>query len=63
MLSKAIADYDAALRLDPKHASALHGRGIAKLRSGDTDGGKKDVDAAKAIQPTIADEFRGYGIR
>jgi len=63
MFNKAIADYDAALVLDPNHASALYGRGIAKRRSGDAAGGKSDIDAAKAIKSTIADEFASYGIR
>ena len=61
--SKAIADYDAALRLDPKHASALYGRGIAKRRSGNTTAGNSDIDAAVAIKSTIADEFASYDIR
>jgi hypothetical protein len=59
----AIADYDAALRIDPKHAASLFGRGIAKLRSGNVDAGNTDINAAKAIQSTIATEFAGYGIR
>jgi uncharacterized caspase-like protein/Flp pilus assembly protein TadD len=63
MLKQAIADYNAALERDPKHATSLYGRGIAKTRNGDVDGGKRDIDAAKAIQATIADEFAGYGVR
>jgi hypothetical protein len=63
MLGRAISDYNVALERDPKHASSLYGRGVAKTRKGDIDGGKKDIDAAKAIQATIADEFAGYGIR
>jgi hypothetical protein len=59
----AIDDYGAALSLDPKRASSLYGRGIAKTRKGDADAGKRDIAAAKAIQATIADEFAGYGIR
>lgn len=63
MFARAIADYDAALERDPKRPTSLYGRGIAKLSNGDVDGGKKDVDAAKAIQASIADEFAGYGIQ
>jgi uncharacterized caspase-like protein len=63
LLSQAIADYDGALQRDPKHAPSLYGRGIAKTRNGDADAGKHDIDAAKAIQATIADEFAGYGVR
>ena len=32
--ANAIADYDAVLSIDPKQASSLYGRGIARLRSG-----------------------------
>jgi hypothetical protein len=63
MLGRAIADYSKALERDPKHVTALYGRGIAKTRKGDIDGGQHDIDAAKAIKATIADEFAGYGIR
>ena len=62
-MQKAIADYDAALRINPKHASALYGRGIAKRRSGNASGGDGDIAAAKLIQPDIVDEFASYGIR
>src|SRR5437762_1034465 len=37
-LADAIAYYDAALRLDPKIASSLCGRGLSKLRMGDLAG-------------------------
>jgi len=59
----AIADYDAALRINPKHASSLYGRGLAKRRSGNVSGGDGDIAAAKLIQPDIADEFASYGLR
>jgi tetratricopeptide (TPR) repeat protein len=58
----AIADYDAALRINPKHPSALYGRGIAKARTGNAAGGDGDIAAAKLIQPDIAEEFVSYGI-
>ena len=61
--NNAIADYDAALRINPKHPSALYGRGIAKMRTGNAVGGDGDIAAAKLIQPDIADEFASYGIR
>jgi hypothetical protein len=61
--SNAIADYDAALKIDPRHASSLYGRGIAKLRVGNAAGGNGDIAAAKGIHPGIADEFASYGIR
>ena len=49
-LDNAIADYDAALKLNPKLAASLYGRGLAKLKKGDTGGGNADITAAKAIQ-------------
>ena len=61
--SRAIADYDQALQINSKHAPALYGRGMAKLRIGNSSGGNSDVAAAKAIQPDIAEEFAGYGLR
>jgi hypothetical protein len=61
-LDEAIADYNSALQLSPRLASSLFGRGVAKLKKGDTDGGNADIAAAKAIQADVADEFAGYGI-
>jgi len=65
LYQKAIADYNAALSQfrGAKRASALYGRGIAKRRIGLLARGDFDVDAAKALKPTIADEFSNYGIR
>jgi tetratricopeptide (TPR) repeat protein len=76
---RAIADYDQAIQLDPKCARAyvydaavnqnakdadsLFGRGMAKLKSGDSEGGNADIAAAKAIEADIADMFEGYGIK
>lgn len=61
---KAINDYTAALAQLPgeKRATALYGRGVAKRRSGNVAGAKIDMDAAKAIRPTIAEDFASYGI-
>src|SRR5579871_1663116 len=61
---KAIADYTAALSQfrGPKRAGALYGRGIAKRRIGAA-GAKSDIEAAKAFNPAIANEFAGYGIQ
>ena len=59
----AIADYDAALRIDPKLANALYGRGLAKLRRGKTSSGEEDITAAKALRIDIAEEFARYGVQ
>jgi tetratricopeptide (TPR) repeat protein len=54
---KAIAEFDRALALSPKMATALFARGLAKLKNGDAVGGDADIAAAKAIKPSITDEF------
>jgi len=59
----AINDFSSALRVDPKLASALYGRGLARLKNGDKAGGDADISAAKAIQAGIDDDFMRYGVR
>ena len=59
----AIKDYDAALKGDPRLAGSLYGRGIAKLRKGDKNGGAADINAAKSVKADIADEFARYGLK
>lgn len=54
---RAIEDYDIIERLDPKSADGLYGRGLAKLKKGDTEGGNADMTAAKAIDTKIAEQF------
>jgi tetratricopeptide (TPR) repeat protein len=61
-LDDGLADYDEALKLNPKQASSLYGRGLAKLKKGDAAGGEADIAAAKAIQADIAEEFARYGV-
>ena len=43
---KAIADFDAAIKLDPKNVSAYNNRGSAKNEKGDVDGAIEDFNAA-----------------
>jgi len=59
----AIADYDAALKLDPKIAAALYGRELARRARGDNAAGEADIAAAKRIQPDIRNQFQHYGVR
>jgi tetratricopeptide (TPR) repeat protein len=61
---KALADYDAAFSLTriPDHADWLYGRGVTKLKKGDTTGGNADIASAKAIKADIAEEFTKYGL-
>ena len=59
----AIDDYSSALRIDPKLASALYGRGLARLRNGDQAGSDADISAAKTIAAGIDEDFARYGVR
>jgi tetratricopeptide (TPR) repeat protein len=52
----AIADFDLALKHNPKLATALYGRGLAKRRI-DRAAGAADFAAAKAIQPDVFEEL------
>ncbi|MGB3503958.1 MAG: hypothetical protein WBA37_01140, partial [Xanthobacteraceae bacterium] len=58
----AIADFDAALKANPRLTSSLYGRGLAKQRSGATAAGELDITNAKAMDPNIVKEFAGYGV-
>ena len=60
---QAIADFDQALKPRPTLASALYGRGVAKLKKGENASGEAEVSAAKAIKPNVAEEFARYGLR
>jgi len=44
-------------------ASSLYGRGLAKLKKGDTADGDADISAAKAIEAKIVEEFARYGVQ
>ena len=59
---QAIADYSAAIAQNASDADSLYGRGVARLRTGNTAGGNEDIVAAKAIAPSIAEEFKEYGV-
>ena len=62
MFDAAASDFDAALKLNPKLASALYGRGLAKLKNEDGSG-EADIAAAKELQADIAEEFARYGVQ
>jgi len=58
----AIADYDEALKLTPRSAWSLYGRGIAKRHKGLTKEGDADIAAATAIAPELPERARKLGI-
>jgi tetratricopeptide (TPR) repeat protein len=63
---KAIADFDVELSVvsntSYEAAFAFYGRGLAKLKKGDSVGGNTDVAAAKSIRLDIADVFVHFGV-
>jgi tetratricopeptide (TPR) repeat protein len=61
-VDKAIADFDDAVKQNPKNASSLYGRGIAKLRKMKTAEGQADIAAATALSPKISGYFERHGI-
>jgi len=61
-LDKAIENYTAALRLAPKSAWSLYGRGLARVGKGEAEAGNADIEAAKAIRASIADDAKRYGL-
>lgn len=58
---KAISDYDAALKIDPKAAWSLYCRGIAKSNLGKADAAA-DMAAAAALDPGVAERAKRYGL-
>ena len=58
----AIREYDAALQADPNRALALYGRGLARLRNGQTKAGEADQAAAHMLDPSIESQFSVYGL-
>ena len=59
----ALKDFDVALAIAPKQAPSLYCRGLTKLRMGDTAGGNADIEAAKKLNPKIADTYARYGVK
>ena len=60
----AIADDDAALANDSKHAANFRFlRGLSEEAGGRVDAGRVDVAAALAADPHVADEYARWGLR
>jgi tetratricopeptide (TPR) repeat protein len=58
----AVADFDAALARRPRLASSLYGRGIARIRLGQTADGRADLKAAADLDGSVTQLFVTYGI-
>jgi hypothetical protein len=50
------------LKLQPKNAFALYGRGVAKSRKNKNNSGQTDIDAAEMLAPKITERYQRYGI-
>jgi tetratricopeptide (TPR) repeat protein len=59
---RALADFDADLKIEPKNARALYGRGIAKSHMNKRAESDEDIAAAEALAPQIGERYRHYGI-
>jgi tetratricopeptide (TPR) repeat protein len=54
---QSLSDFDVVMWFDPRNALALYARGLTLLKKGDTEAGKSEISAAKAIDPHIAEQF------
>jgi tetratricopeptide (TPR) repeat protein len=61
-LKDAIADYNEALKINPRIAWSLYGRGIAEIRRGSNAEGEADIAAAKAIAPRLPEIAQKIGV-
>jgi tetratricopeptide (TPR) repeat protein len=59
---KSIADYDESLKINPRNAWSLYGRGIDELRKRKTLEGQADMAQATAVWADVAEEFSRRGI-
>jgi tetratricopeptide (TPR) repeat protein len=59
---RALADFDADLKIEPKSARALYGRGVAKARMNKRAEGDEDIAAAQTLTPQVGERYRHYGI-
>ena len=61
-LDRAIADYDAALRLNPSITYSLFGRGVAYSRKGHQAEAAHDIGTARVLDPNIDREMAALHI-
>jgi tetratricopeptide (TPR) repeat protein/predicted aspartyl protease len=59
---KSIDDYDAALKMRPKNAWTLYGRGLAKLKKNNRSQGEADIAEAVKIAPGVAGTYKRMGL-
>jgi hypothetical protein len=56
-----LADYEAALRIEPGNGHYLHGRGLVRRALGMTVEGDADITAAELAEPGIGEAYSTYG--
>lgn len=61
-LDEAITQYTAAIKAQPRDATALYGRGLAELKKGDRAAGEADIAAATGIARNVGAQFRRMGL-
>jgi tetratricopeptide (TPR) repeat protein len=61
--TRAVAEYDAILRVDPACAFALCGRGYCRRALGDFDGAIADLLEGMRLEPALAAEYDRYASR
>jgi tetratricopeptide (TPR) repeat protein len=61
-LDEAISQYAAAIKAQPRAASAFYGRGLAELKKGDKAAGDADLAAAVAIAPSAGEPYKRMGL-
>ena len=59
---KAIADFNDALKLQPKDAQAFYGRGVAESHKNAAAAATADIAAAQAIESRLPERYQRFGI-
>jgi len=59
---KSIGNYDAALKIRPKNAWTLYGRGLAELKKNNRSEGEADIAEAVKISPGVAAAYKRMGL-
>ncbi len=61
-IDESITQFAAAIKAQPRDATALYGRGLAELKKGDQAAGEADLAAAVALVPTMAAQYQRMGL-
>jgi tetratricopeptide (TPR) repeat protein len=62
-LQQSLHDYNQAVRLWPGFSAALYGRGLVEARLGQRTAAQRDIAAALASDPDVADMYVSFGLR